>query len=1143
MDFPSSDIPFTSDPALLEDWKTTATNTPNVPPDSTSDLEALHLLEAETTAKKTANRVVIQHRSWKVEDVFRSDIDHQVDTPLRPRASIDLLKLPTSPVNSTPPRPSNLETFACPRLAPKKQSKMSVSSPVQYPTSPQAPRSSPPQGIAKRPASPMATAAGPKRIGAFIDDSDDENIEDFKLDEPSAKRRMLVPSQAFPQDLGFLRTVKMPNTGSFIDSDDETDVNARSRQLQREINEEQGNFGAQPKTGLGKTENKRIPAFLEEDFGKRKEVKRCDGKVLRIPVRQRATPESFESMIAAESKTRPGRAQKSFYGVDILALKETARKTIENEEKERANAALLGTQSVQEELPLLSVEKVGKNVKQTRTQMWTEKYRARRFLDLCGDDRTHRDVLRWLKGWDHVVFPSSKNRPKATKKFGPDNPEGEKQHRKILLLTGPAGLGKTTLAHVCAMQAGYEVMEINASDDRSSNVVKGRLKTTFYNESVKSVNQAPKDKSGPKPKPVRPLCVVVDEVDGVTTGSGAGGEGGFMKALIDLVQLDARNSLRASGNLGEKKTKRKEDDSFRLLRPMILICNDIYAPSLRPLRQSNHAEVIHIRKPPIEAVVSRMKSVFVNEGIGADADAVRCLCESTWGMSSGPESGNTSSGTGEGDLRSVLVVGEWVARKLRYEHQSQSQLGPGTQQPRLTKRWVERHVSVAISSDGGKTMVRGGSKEVVSRVFITGAGFPLPTAGPTQFGVSKHAPQTANFHAAELAKRSGIAKLREMVDTSDEHDRIVSDVFALFPAHPFNDDSILTKPDQAYEWMHFYATCSQGVYQEQSWELMPYLSSPILACHELFATTKIRQATSGGEKRQWEAKTEELEEEELPYTGLKADYEAKEATKHNRALLIEFLDSLRDESHVSKTKSADLARSLRNPEILACDFLPYLLRIISPEVKPVVVGGSDSRGVASVRKAGEKAIVQRAVIVMASLGVRYQRGKLEGSGYGAQTEWVYRMEPPLDEFMEYPTADGSKEGLGAAPVRYAIRQVLDQEYAKAVAQIKRDARQARFASGNRKDGMKEVFTFKTKATVDSLMVTVEDDEEREMVKIKKDFFGRVLAIQSSQEIPEPGLPRRTKSKKDENKVWVTYHEGFSNAVRKPITVEELLRGL
>lgn len=34
-----------------------------------------------------------------------------------------------------------------------------------------------------------------------------------------------------------------------------------------------------------------------------------------------------------------------------------------------------------------------------------------------------------------------------------------------------------------------------------------------------------------------------------------------------------------------------------------------------------------------------------------------------------------------------------------------------------------------------------------------------------------------------------------------------------------------------------------------------------------------------------------------------------------------------------------------------------------------------------------------------------------------------------------------------------------------------------------------------------------------------------------------------KDGKDDNKVWVSFHEGFSNAVRKPLTIEELLRGL
>ncbi len=28
-------------------------------------------------------------------------------------------------------------------------------------------------------------------------------------------------------------------------------------------------------------------------------------------------------------------------------------------------------------------------------------------MELVGDDRTHRQVLRWLKAWDPIVFPKS----------------------------------------------------------------------------------------------------------------------------------------------------------------------------------------------------------------------------------------------------------------------------------------------------------------------------------------------------------------------------------------------------------------------------------------------------------------------------------------------------------------------------------------------------------------------------------------------------------------------------------------------------------------------------------------------------------------------------------------------------------------
>ena len=140
-------------------------------------------------------------------------------------------------------------------------------------------------------------------------------------------------------------------------------------------------------------------------------------------------------------------------------------------------------------------------------------------------------------------------------------------------------------------------------------------------------------------------------------------------------------------------------------------------------------------------------------------------------------------------------------------------------------------------------------------------------------------------------------------------------------------------------------------------------------------------------------------------------------------------------------------------------------------------------------------------------------------------------------FMDFPTA-GNVAAMSAAPIRYAVRQVLDQEYQKALQKLTRSVRQARFKEGNA-FGEESVFTFKNKSTVDSLMKRVDDDEEQ-VVKVKKDFFGRLIVEQSTQEMGTQKRREREK-KKDVNKVWVTYHEGFSNAVRKPVTVEELMR--
>ncbi|KAK9466045.1 P-loop containing nucleoside triphosphate hydrolase protein [Lipomyces arxii] len=188
--------------------------------------------------------------------------------------------------------------------------------------------------------------------------------------------------------------------------------------------------------------------------------------------------------------------------------------------------------------------------KTTTTELWAEKWRAKKWTELVGDERTHRVILRWLTGFN-------------------------KADKKILLVHGGPGLGKTTAVHVAARQAGYDILEINASDDRSAKSIENKLANAIESERMSK----------------RKVCVVLDEVDGV--------EASFVRALTKLVN---------------KK---------RVLRPIVAICNDPWVASLRNLRPL--AEVVGYRRAPTSAVIARLKCICAAEQVDVDSQTLAKL--------------------------------------------------------------------------------------------------------------------------------------------------------------------------------------------------------------------------------------------------------------------------------------------------------------------------------------------------------------------------------------------------------------------------------------------------------------------------------------------------------------------------------------
>ena len=160
--------------------------------------------------------------------------------------------------------------------------------------------------------------------------------------------------------------------------------------------------------------------------------------------------------------------------------------------------------------------------------MWSEKYRPKNILDLVGNEEARKSLVEWFTKW--------------------------KKGTKPILLIGPPGIGKTTLANLVAKQFNYDLISLNASDVRNRQNIQDILSPVLGNQTIFGT----------------PM-VFIDEVDGVHGRADYGGTEAIIKILKEATVPIV---LAANSDLSKKMQSIKKSVQtiqFRPLPPRLLL--------------------------------------------------------------------------------------------------------------------------------------------------------------------------------------------------------------------------------------------------------------------------------------------------------------------------------------------------------------------------------------------------------------------------------------------------------------------------------------------------------------------------------------------------------------------------------------------